>query len=164
MGGPAPGLRGVLVVWLLYAIVTAAIFGTYAVMAPHELYHVHRGGIAGGASFDVRAVDRDTVRVIGIKPKDFKTDYNFSPVVGALLGRTVVGDCAAQVPDTYLDLLMKVDSLELAKAIEQVVGRPLRDGETVAITISGRLKRENGATPFVGEDLVVVYRPAGRRP
>jgi hypothetical protein len=119
-------------------------------------------GIAGSADFDVRAVDRETVRVIGIKPKDFKTDYSFSPVVGALLGRTVVGDCAAQVPDTYLDLLMKVDSLELAKAIEQVVGRPLRDGETVAITISGRLKRENGATPFVGEDLVVVSRPTGR--
>ena len=119
-------------------------------------------GVAGGPNFDVRAVDRDTIRVIGVKPKDFKTDYNFSPAVGALLGRTVVGDCTAQVPDTYLDLLMKVDSLDLAKAIEQVIGRPLHDGETVAVTLSGRLKRENGATPFVGEDLVVVSRPAGR--
>jgi hypothetical protein len=118
-------------------------------------------GIAGGPNFDVRTVDRETVRVIGIKPKDFKTDYNFSPAVGALLGRTVVGDCAAQVPDLSLDLLMKVDSLELAKAIEQVIGRPLHDGETVAVTLSGRLKRENGGTPFVGEDLVVVSRPAG---
>jgi hypothetical protein len=119
-------------------------------------------GIAGGPNFDVRAVDRDTVRVIGIKPKDFKTDYNFSPAVGALLGRTVLGDCAAQVPDLYLDLLMKVDSLELAQAIEQVIGRPLRDGETVAVTLSGRLKREHGGTPFVGEDLVVVSRPVRR--
>jgi hypothetical protein len=119
-------------------------------------------GIAGAPNFDVRAVDRDTVRVIGIKPKDFKDDYSFSPVVGALIGRTILGDCAAQVPDTYLDLLMKVDILDLARAIEQVIGRPLHNGETIALTLSGRLKREHGGTPFVGEDLVVVSRPAGR--
>ncbi len=106
-------------------------------------------------------IDRDTVRVIGVKPKDFKTDYSVSPVAGALLGRTVVGDCALQLPDTSLDLVMKVDSFDLAKAIEKVIGRPLRDGETVAVTLSGRLKRENGATPFVGEDLIVVSRPNG---
>jgi len=118
--------------------------------------------IAGAPDFDVRAIDRDTVQVIGVKPKDFKTDYSVSPVAGALLGRTVVGDCALQLPDTSLDLVMKVDSFDLAKAIEKVIGRPLRDGETVAVTLSGRLKRENGATPFVGEDLIVVSRPNGR--
>src|SRR6185295_8634763 len=114
--------------------------------------------IAGASDFDVRAIDRDTVRVIGLKPKDFKTDYSISPVAGALLGRTVVGDCTVQLPDTYLDLVMKVDSFDLAKAIENVIGRPLRDGETVAVTLSGRLKRENGGTPFVAEDLIVVVR------
>jgi hypothetical protein len=50
MGGPAPSLSGVLVVWLLYALLTAAIFGTYASVPPDELYHVSREGIAGGAS------------------------------------------------------------------------------------------------------------------
>ena len=118
--------------------------------------------IAGAANFDVRMVDRDSIRVIGLKAKDFKTDYSASPVTGPLLGRTVVGDCTVQVPDLYLDLSMHVDSLDLAKAIEQVIGRPLHDGETVAVTLSGRLKRENGGTPFVGEDLVVVSRPAGK--
>jgi hypothetical protein len=40
----------VLVVWLLYALLTAAIFGTYALVPLDELYHVSHGGIAGGAS------------------------------------------------------------------------------------------------------------------
>jgi hypothetical protein len=118
--------------------------------------------IAGSASFDVRQVDRDSVRVIGVKPRDWKTEYSISPVVGALIGRTIVGDCAVQLPDAYLDLSMRVDSFDLAKAIEQAIGRPLHDGETIAVTLSGRLKRENGGTPFVGEDLIVVSRPNGR--
>jgi hypothetical protein len=150
----------------LYAVYDTGAQPVSLLICPEQLpmgKNTHMSfGIAGGPNFDVRAVDRDTVRVIGIKPKDFKTDYNFSPVVGALLGRTVVGDCAAQVPDAYLDLLMKVDSLDLARAIEQVIGRRLRDGETLALTLSGRLKREYGGTPFVGEDLVIVSRPAGR--
>ena len=36
--------------------------------------------------------------------------------------------------------------------------RPLRDGETIAVTLTGRLKREFGEIPFVGEDLIVVGR------
>jgi hypothetical protein len=50
MDGHGPSLRGVLVVWLLYALLTAAIFASYALVSPDEMYHVSHEGIAGGAS------------------------------------------------------------------------------------------------------------------
>ncbi len=37
-------------VWLLYGLLTAGIFGTYALVSPAETYHVSHEGIAGGAS------------------------------------------------------------------------------------------------------------------
>lgn len=36
--------------WALYALVGLAILVTYSRLPPHELYHVHRSGLAGGAS------------------------------------------------------------------------------------------------------------------
>lgn len=50
MGGRGPSLRGVLTVWAIYALLTAAIFGSYALVSPDEMYHVSHEGIAGGAS------------------------------------------------------------------------------------------------------------------
>jgi hypothetical protein len=50
MRGYEPSLRGVVFVWLLSALLTAAIFVTYARVSPAAMYHVSRDGLAGGAS------------------------------------------------------------------------------------------------------------------
>jgi hypothetical protein len=47
---PRPGLAEVLLVWILLALVGAALFVTYARLPVGELYHVSRNGLAGGAS------------------------------------------------------------------------------------------------------------------
>jgi hypothetical protein len=103
-------------------------------------------------------IDPDSLRVGGAKVKDRKNGYLVSPVAGPLIGRIGVSDCAAQLPDTYLDMTMRVENRDLAKALEYAVARPLHDGETVAVTVSGRLKRECGEIPFVGEDLIVIVK------
>jgi hypothetical protein len=96
----------------------------------------------------------------GAKVKDRKTGYLVSPIAVPLIGRIGLGDCAAQLPDGYLDMTMKVENRDLAQALEWAVARPLKDGETVAVTVSGRLKHEYGELPFVGEDLIVIVRKA----
>lgn len=50
MDGQGPSLREALVVWLLYALVVAAIFVTYSRVSPTQMYNVSNEGIAGGAS------------------------------------------------------------------------------------------------------------------
>jgi len=57
---------------------------------------------------------------------------------------------------------MKVENRDLAQALDYAVARPLRDGETVAVTVTGRLKKEYGGLPIVGEDLIVIVRPKGK--
>ena len=146
--------------WGLYAVYDTGAIAVSVQICPEQL-QVPGGGqisvsIAGSATLEVRTFDPKSVRVIGVKTSGPVTNYSVSPVVGALLGRTCLGNCAAQVPDLYLDLTVKVDANQLSKALEDSVGRPLRDGETFALTVSGQLKPEFGGAPIVGEDLVVV--------
>jgi hypothetical protein len=47
MGDHGPSLRGVLVVWVIYGLLTVASFGTYALVSPAEMYHVSHDGLAG---------------------------------------------------------------------------------------------------------------------
>ena len=97
----------------------------------------------------------------GLTGKILELSFSTSPSAASLLGRTCLGSCVS-VPDAYLDLTVKVDGPELVKALEKTIGRPLRDGETLALTVTGELKKEYGGAPIVGEDLVVVYRAKGR--
>jgi hypothetical protein len=50
MDGQGPSLREALIVWILYALVIAAIFVTYSRVSPTQMYNVSNEGIAGGAS------------------------------------------------------------------------------------------------------------------
>jgi len=43
-----PGLAEALVVWALVAVVGLCVLVTYSRVAPHDLYHVSRGGLTGG--------------------------------------------------------------------------------------------------------------------
>jgi hypothetical protein len=146
----------------VYAVYDSGAVAVSVTICPEQFQILASGSlsisIAGSGTFDVRAIDPESLRVGGTKAKDRKVGYLISPVTGPLIGRLGVGDCAAQLPDTFLDMTMKVENRDLAQALEYAVARPLRDGETIAVTVSGRLKREFGEIPFVGEDLIVVVR------
>jgi len=146
----------------VYAVYDSGAVLVSVTMCPEQFQMLAAGSlsitIAGSATFDVRTIDPDSLRVGGAKVKDRRNGYLVSPVTGPLIGRIGVGDCAAQLPDTYLDMTMNVENRDLAKALEYAVARPLHDGETVAVTVSGRLKREFGEIPFVGEDLIVIVK------
>jgi hypothetical protein len=47
-GSPGPGLAEALVAWALFGVVGVCVLITYSRVPPHELYHVHHGGFAGG--------------------------------------------------------------------------------------------------------------------
>jgi hypothetical protein len=47
-GSPGAGFAEAMVVWGLFAVVAAIDVITYSRIAPHELYHVSHGGLAGG--------------------------------------------------------------------------------------------------------------------
>ena len=49
-GSAGPGLREAYVIWALFGLVALFDLVTYSRIAPHELYHVSHGGIAGGLS------------------------------------------------------------------------------------------------------------------
>jgi len=45
----APGLREAVGIWIVVGVLAIADFATYARVPVAELYHVSRGGLAGGA-------------------------------------------------------------------------------------------------------------------
>ena len=136
----------------VYAVYDSGAFLVSVTICPEHFQMLASGSIsitiAGSASLDVRTIDGDSLRVGGAKVKDRKTGYLVSPIAVPLIGRIGIGDCAAQLPDGYLDMTMKVENRDLAQALEWAVARPLKDGETVAVTVSGRLKREYGELPL----------------
>jgi len=152
--------------WGIYAVYDSGALPVSVAICPEQLQIGSSGSlsitIAGSATFDVRTIEPDTLRVGGAKVKDRKNGYLVSPVSGPVIGRIGLGDCAALLPDTYLDMTMKVENRDLAQALDYAVARPLRDGETVAVTVTGRLKKEYGGLPIVGEDLIVIVRPKGK--
>lgn len=81
MGGRGPSLRGVLVVWLLYALVTGAIFVTYSRVPPTLMYNVSHQGIAGGAS-----------RVLTFS--NFSLSFGALAVLGFVIARLLAGASA----------------------------------------------------------------------
>ena len=151
--------------WGLYAVYDTGAIAVSVEICPERL-QVGSGGslavsIAGSATLDVRTIDPKSVRVVGVKTKDPVNNYSISPVAAPLLGRTGLGNCVA-LPDRYLDLTVRVEMRELVQGLEQTIGRRLRDRETIAVTVTGQLKKEFGGAPIVGEDLVVVDRPKGK--
>jgi hypothetical protein len=119
--------------------------------------------IAGTADLDVRKIDPASVRIIGVAPRDFIFDHASVPVQ-PLIGKTTLSTCAIRSADKHLDLVWKFDSEEVVQAVAAALGRPLGDGDVVALTLTGRLKAEFGGNPIVGEDLVIIKTKAATSP
>lgn len=94
-------------------------------------------------------------RLLSVKP--FVGSFNYGGVAqhGRRLGRLGTDACTPG-SDRYLDLVFGFHGRDLLRAAESALGQPLYDGDLVALTLTGRLKREADGLPVVGESIVVV--------
>jgi hypothetical protein len=114
-----------------------------------------RVAVAGSGDVDVRAIDRRSVKLLGVRARknrlaDVTTAAAPSP------STTGAKDCSRHRRDGRADLLLEFDQRAVVRRIERLLGRPIRHGDVVALTLTGTLSAHAGRTPIVGEDLVIV--------
>jgi hypothetical protein len=117
--------------------------------------------IAGTPDFDVRSVDPGSVRVLNVTSIGSSYNFGTSAPEGPRLGK-VEPDACRPGSDRLLDLVFAFHGGALVASAEAILGHPLYDGDVVALTLTGRLKREFGGVPIVGESIVEVK--GARRP
>jgi hypothetical protein len=109
--------------------------------------------IFGSADFDVRQIDRESLRLAGVAPVRDHIRRVYSRTDGAR--------------DEHEDLALKFRTQQLIEALELALGRELENGEEVFLNLTGNLKddgatptgnlKDDGATPIEGEDTAVVF-------
>jgi hypothetical protein len=104
--------------------------------------------VAGTATFDVRQIDRASLRLEGVAPptnalSDVTTPY--SPYTG----RTRPDQCVSAGPDGIRDLGLKFSN----QAVVAALGAGHHAGDVVVLHLTGSLK---DGTPIAGEDVVVL--------
>jgi hypothetical protein len=99
--------------------------------------------IHGAENLDVTQIDPATVLLVDVAPLRHAYEY--------------VSDCTSDDPDDNLDLILKYDTQEIVKAIENSMGKELEEGDLVPfLNVSGNLKVEFGGTPIQGGDSVAI--------
>jgi hypothetical protein len=115
--------------------------------------------LAGSADLDVRSIDPDSVQLFGARPRHSYYDYSAATKPGLLLGSLTLLACSSSQTDEHLDLVLSIEGRDVIQGVERALGRSLRDGEIVALTLIGRLKPEFGGHPIVGEALIEIDKP-----
>lgn len=127
----APGLREPLFVWALHGVFLALTFATYTRIAPDDLYHVSRGGLAGGAG-------RTLVEL------NFPVALAAIPLLGlcaARLRRRVAGGLAALGVALCALVVVTVDQDDLdARAVNALPAT----GVVIAVALTVWALREGG--------------------
>jgi hypothetical protein len=105
--------------------------------------------VMGTADFDVTTIDPATIRLtregfedVGVAPLRWAYEDVATPFEGQLCG------CHALNGDGLMDLTLKFDTQALVNALK------LGDvsGQTIKLTLTGKLREEFGGTPIKGED------------
>jgi hypothetical protein len=108
--------------------------------------------ILGTADLDVRDIDRDSIRLGGVRPQHTGTRFRYvAKPFEPFVGRKDAHDCTREGDDGFLDLLLHFSNRRLVKALGPVSNR-----EVVVLPLTGKL--EDG-TPIRGEDVIVVITP-----
>jgi hypothetical protein len=130
---------------------------SHLVLGSHDTVSV---SIAGTTDFDVRKVDPASVRVVNVKANSSMLTNHATPSPGRRLGKSAVAGCPT-FSDSRLDLVLWYDSADLLESAAKILGHDLKDGDVVALMLTGKLKAVYGGTPIVGESLVRVQEPSG---
>jgi hypothetical protein len=145
----------------LYAAYETTAVPVAVEICPNKLNAQSRGQIsvtvAGSAQMNVWSIDVNSVRVLGAAPRGWMMNYGVLGWSGPLLGRTSLGSCGGSKPDHYLDLVLKFETQDIVQGIQRALGTTVRDGDLVALTLTGKLRREWGGQSIVGEDLVAAH-------
>jgi hypothetical protein len=115
---------------------------------------VVHAAVLGEKDFDVKMIDRASLRVAGV-PAFFTALADVARPVHPYIGRVNAAGCQSK-PDKRSDLVLMVDGQLLAQAVQSLLGREPVDGEVVAVTITGTLDARYGGTPIIGEGLVTL--------
>jgi len=104
--------------------------------------------IFGSADFDVRQIDRESLRLAGVAP--------VRGHIRRVYSRT------DRARDKYHDLILKFKNQQLIKALEISREQELENGDEVVLNLTGNLKddgnlEDDTATPIAGQDTAVVY-------
>ena len=106
--------------------------------------------IAGTASFDVRDLDPNSIRLAGVAPKHDRTRYRDRAAPHEpFVGKKVADDCTRAGADGLEDLLMRFSNESLVKALGSV-----SKGGVAFLPLTGKL--EDG-TKIRGEEVVVIF-------
>jgi len=74
------------------------------------------------------------------------------------VGKANENDCNTYGADGIQDLTLKFKCREVVKAIEQLLGRKVEDGDVVPLTMTGSLLEQYGPTQILGEDMVIIKK------
>jgi hypothetical protein len=147
----------------IYAIYEARVIPVSTEICPTrvnlELPGTLTVSIAGSADVDARTLDPASIDLFGARPRSTDYDYSAATRPGLLLGSLSLLACGSSHPDEHLDLILNFDGRTVIQGIERALGRSLRDEETLALTLIGRLKPEFGGYPIIGEALIEVDKP-----
>jgi len=122
--------------------------------------------ILGTEDFDVTTVDPASIRLLDVAPlttigghmSHMRTRFlgDEAAPYEPFTGKMEALDYTDVNADGFIDLIMRFDTQEVVKAIEDALGREVEDGEVVVLTLTGNLLEEFGGTPIVGEDMAVI--------
>jgi DNA-binding beta-propeller fold protein YncE len=120
---------------------------------PNRLSSSHANlivAITGTGGFEASNVDPSSVRIAGISPIKNRLGDVAAPPPGTLPG------CVASSADGTSDLVLRFSAPAVRAGLESSLGRPLRRGETILVTLSGALLPSAGGADILGHDTVLV--------
>jgi hypothetical protein len=130
----------------LYAIYDSGAVTVPVTIEPGECApRLHRGSddrlrvaVAGSSTLDVTAIDRRSVKLLGVRARKSKlADVTTAP---PSLATTHDQGCSRHRRDGRADRVLEFDQRSVVRRVERLLGRPLRH-EVVALTLTGMVRR-----------------------
>jgi hypothetical protein len=111
--------------------------------------------ILGTSNVEVSMIDSNSVRLLGVVPVKTNREDVAAPYI-PYLGKDDANDCNWYGPDGVMDLTLKFDTQAIVQAIEDALGRSVKDKEVVTLPLEGKLLEEFGGSLIKGEDVIVI--------
>jgi len=107
--------------------------------------------IGGSTALDIAQIDRSSIRINGIAPKEFSVADVTTPYRGTV---TDCKTCVLGKADGKRDLVLKFDIQQIGKTLGNV-----KVNQCIKITLTGRKLAEFGGEPLTGIDFITIRNP-----